>query len=146
MNGEEENVIVLRGDDHRVTDEVADVPVLREDGSDEATLPDHARLNADGTVTLPLLFPVTLEFRKGSAGDVITEQYDEFTMHRLNGADMRAISAAGAGGMAHVAIARSARVSPAKMNIAFDRMDGADINAAGQVVSFFLSAGRRTGR
>lgn len=144
MNAEGETVIKLYDNGEPAPEKA--VPVLREEGTDEATLPDHASLNDDGSVTLPLLFPVTLEFRKGSTGDVLTEQYDEFTMHRLNGADLRAISAAGAGSMAEAAIGRSARISAARMKLLFDRMDGADVNAAGQVVGFFMSSGRRTGR
>lgn len=144
MKPEGADVITLH-DNGDVADK-SDVPVLRESGTDEAKLPERAKSNDDGSVTLPLLFPVTLQFRKGSTGDIVDEQFDELKLHRLNGEDMIAIMSAGVGQSAVVSIARSARMSPAKMTILYKRMDGSDIFAVGEVVSFFLSAGRTTGR
>ena len=126
--------------------ETDDAVVVLQDGAGAEELPKQAVRNPDGSVTLPLLFPVTLRFKKGSSGDVREEQFDELLMHRLTGADMRAITAGSAGTMIVIGIARAARINEGKMSALFDKMDGADANAAAQVVSFFLGSGRPTGR
>ena len=112
--------------------------------ADTETLPKRAVRNADGTVTLTLAYPVVLKFRKGQ-GEVTEERYEQLVMHRLTGADMRAISAASRETLTTVAIARSTRLSEGKMAAVFDRMDGSDALAAGQVVSAFLGNGTTTG-
>ena len=127
------------------TAEGGEVVTLAETAAGE-TLPSHAVRNADGSVTLPLFYPVTLRFKKGTAGEIREEVFEQLVLHRLTGADMRAITAAERGSMTVVSIARSARLNEGKMNALFDRMDGADVSAAGQVVGFFLSGGRPTGR
>ena len=119
---------------------------MLQDGAGAEELPKHAIRNADGSVLLPLLYPVTLRFKKGSSGEVREEQFDELVMHRLTGADMRAITSGSAGTVIVIGIARSARINEGKMSALFDKMDGADANAAAQVVSFFLGSGRPTGR
>jgi hypothetical protein len=122
----------------------SDVVDIKED-KDQDDLPDHAVKNADGSITLPLLYPVVLKFRRPS-GDIREESLAELVLHRLTGADMRAISSSNRDGLSTVAIARSARINEAKMNAWFDRMDGADTVAAGQVVAHFLGNGPKTGR
>jgi hypothetical protein len=67
-------------------------------------------------------------------------------MRRLNGKDMTAITNAGKEKQAMTAIALSAQIPPFKFQHIFDTMDGADIQAAGAVVSHFLANGPRTGR
>lgn len=114
------------------------------DKQDDA-LPESVVKNADGSITLPLMFPVVLKFRK-PGGDIREEHLSELVLHRLTGADMRAISSSSRDGLSTVAIARSARINEAKMNAWFDRMDGADTVAAGQVVAYFLGNGTKTGR
>lgn len=106
-------------------------------------LPPHAVTQPDGSVLLPLAVPVRLKFRKG--GEVREEVTAELRLHRLTGADMRAISAASKEMVSVVAIARSARISEAKFAAIFDRMDMADIGAAGRVLEHFLGNGPRTG-
>lgn len=122
-----------------------DVVTLDEAG-DSDDLPRHAVRQADGSFHLPLMFPVTLKFRNGAGETVREESFDHLHLHRMTGADMRAISAASAGSRIVVSIARSARMSEGKMGPLFDRMDAADANAAGQVVGFLVSAGGKTGR
>jgi hypothetical protein len=137
--------IVLNDDAGEATGEDTPVVVLDEAAAADP-LPERAVRNEDGSITLPLLYPVTLKFKKASSGDVREETLEELVMRRLTGADMRAITAASNGHMVAVGIARSARIGEAKMMALFDRMDGADANAAAQVVGFFLGSGRPTGR
>ncbi len=118
------------------------VPVLAEGGGADS-LPHHAMLQADGSVKLPLLYPVTLRYRTGVDAPVREETTSELHFHRLNGADMRAVGAASADSRAVLVIARSARVGEALMHRLFDRMDAADVTAAGDVVAHFLGSGRR---
>ena len=107
-------------------------------------LPDHAVQNADGSVTLKLLYPQKLRIRKGEK--VREENYEQLTFHRLNGADQRAIAAASDSMLNVVAFSRSTRISQGIMNALFDLMDAADISAGAQVFSHFLGSGRKTGK
>ena len=109
-------------------------------------LPRGAVRLADGSVKLPLRYPVTLVYKTGADAPTKTEEYAELRFHRLLGADMRAIAAAGEDSRAIVAIARSARMREGLMHRLYDRMDGADIKAAGDVVFHFLGGGRPSGR
>ena len=95
---------------------------------------------------LPLLTPVTLRYRRSSSSETREETLAELHLHRLTGADMRAISAASKEAQAAVAIARSARISEAKFAAIYDRMDGADIGFAARVLEHFLGSGPKTGR
>jgi len=122
----------------------ADPHVVDEDAGAHDKLPTHAVLNADGSVTLPLMFKRDLQIKKG--GSVRTEPFATLVFHRLTGADQRAIASASEDMMSVVAFARSTRISQAVMNALFDKMDAADLNAGGQVLNSFLSSGRRTGR
>lgn len=107
-------------------------------------LPDNAVANADGSVTLTLLYPQTLQIRKN---DTVREtKYDKLTFHRLNGADQRAIMAASNSMLNVVAFSRSTRISQTIMNALFDKMDAADIAAGAQVFNHFLDSGRKTGK
>ena len=124
--------------------ETAEVVDIAEDKAASA-LPPRAVLNEDGSITLTLAYPVVLKFRR-ARGDIREERLDHLVLHRLTGADMRAISAASRETVSTVAIARSARMSEHKMNAFFDRMDGADVVAAGEVVGHFLDSGQKTGR
>lgn len=116
-----------------------------DDGFDPADrLPPHAVKNDDGSVALPLLYPRSLTIKKD--GKVREQLYDKLLMHRLTGADQRAIAATSDDTMPVVAIARSTRISQAVMNVLYDKLDAADIAAAGQVLNHFLASGRMTGR
>ncbi len=118
--------------------------VIDEDADGSDRLPDQATPNSDGTVTLKLLYPRTLVTKKD--GKTRERLYDSLTFHRLNGADQRAIAAAREDMMSVVAIAQSAKISLAVMNVLFDKMDAADIQNAGQVLNHFLSSGRKAGK
>lgn len=107
-------------------------------------LPKHAIPNANGSVTLPLLYPVTQKTKKN--GQIRSETFARLTFHRLNGEDQRAIAATREDLMSIVAFSRSTRISQAVMEKLFDKMDAADINAAGKVLNSFLSSGPPTGK
>jgi hypothetical protein len=120
-----------------------DVVELREDGEEEG-LPPQAVEQPDGSIRLPLKYPVTLKFKTGST--IREERFDALVFHRLNGADMRVIKAAKPEGILAVAMARSTRVHEGKMNAVYDRMDAFDTTAADLVIGHFLGAGQKTGR
>lgn len=116
------------------------------DEADATGLPKHAVVRADGSVDLPLRAPVTLKFRRGAGGEVREDTLAALHLHRLTGADMRAVSAASKDAMAPVMIARSARIPEGKFNAIYDRMDAADVGFAARVLDHFLSNGPKTGR
>ncbi len=123
--------------------DVVEMPEREAEPSDAPRLPRQAIEMADGRVRLPLRYPVTLRLRQG--GQERSEEFVELLMHRLTGADIRAITAAGDAAGA-VSLGRSARIPHAKAQALYDRMDGADIMAVVEVLGFFLPAGRPTGR
>ncbi len=125
---------------------LGDVVVVPEEGSDEAKLPKHAVMQEDGSVILPLRFPVALKYTSHAGGSPKEELYEQLHMKRLTGADMRAVSSAADGKRAVVAIARSCGIREGIMAVLYDKMDGADALAAGEVLGFFLNSGRATGR
>jgi hypothetical protein len=124
----------------------AGVVQIADDGEDPDALPPQALPQPDGSVILPLRFPVTMQFRRRSSAEVRTETTTELHFRRLRGEDLRAMMAASNETKAVVAIARSTRISEAMMKPLYDRMDGADAAAASQVVMHFLGNGRPTGR
>lgn len=145
------------GDEHLVIElhEAAD-PVLAaaaergvveiaDEATDDDGIPARAIRNEDGSITLPLLTPVTLRFRRAGTDQVREETTEQLVLHRLTGKDLRAISAAKKD-QAIIAVARSARIAEPKFNAVFDQMDGADASAAIAVAGYFLGAGQKTGR
>lgn len=137
--GEEDLIIDTTGG------EAAAVPVLHEDGA-APELPPGAVRQEDGSVVFALQYPCAITYRRQSDGAKREEELKQLHLHRLTGADMRAITAASQEKMTAVALARSARMNEAKMALFFDRMDGADAAAAMEIVSGFLGTGRKTGR
>lgn len=120
------------------------VLVVNEDGGDTDKLPASAIVNDDGSVTLPLIEPVTITHRKdGKEKSVV---YSSLTFHRLKGADIQAIAAASKEKDTVVTFARSTRMPQFVMNVLFDELDAADIVDGGKVINHFLTSGRRTGR
>ena len=143
---------IARDDDQVIILDEAHVPavpaqpadVVNLDRDEDEGLPAHAVQLEDGSVRLPLLHPVTLKFSK--AGQVREERIDHLLLHRLTGADMRTLANTAKDRVESMAIARSARMAPVKLDPIYDRMDGADVAAAGRVISHFLGAGRSAGR
>lgn len=126
-----------------VVDE-APAAVIDED-TDQAALPERAVRNADGSVTLPLLFPVSLQIRSAN-GSVRSERYAELVLCRLTGADLRAIALASKESAGAVMLARSARLRQPIMNALFDRADGGDLADAMRCIESFFGSGPTTGR
>lgn len=118
--------------------------IVNEDASELDRLPDQAILNADGTVTLSLVYPQVVSSRKDNK--IHHRDFKSLTFHRLNGGDQRAIAAASDQMQTVVAFSRSTRINQAVMNALFDKMDMADITNAGRVLNYFLTSGRKTGR
>lgn len=119
--------------------------VVREDAPAASGLPERARQNEDGSVSLTLLFPTTLRTQRG--GETIREErFEELTFHRITGADLRAISAASKESGLTVAFTRSTRLNPAIATKLFDKLDAADAGDALAIVGFFSGTGGRTGR
>ena len=145
----------LGGDDEIVNEDEGTSPAsgtpLADDVVDEDAdldpadrLPKGAVRNADGSVTLELRFPRTIKSKKG--GKISETVHDRLVFHRLTGADQRAIASASEEMMSVVAFSRSTRINQAVMNALWDKMDGADLTAGGQVINNFFASGRTTGR
>lgn len=115
--------------------------VVDENADIAGGLPARAVTNPDGSITLPLRHPVTLQI-KSSTGGVRSETYAKLTFNRLVGGDIRAIQSASKESQGAVLLARSARIREAVMAVIFDRMDAADIVDAGKIVDTFLGGGR----
>ena len=98
------------------------------------TLPEGAEQNADGSVTLTLAYPITLRTRIAGSDVVHEEPITELVLHRLSGADMRRIMATRKA-MGAMALARSSRLTPARMALIAARMDASDVSAANAVVA-----------
>lgn len=142
MSGAQDDVVDL---DEAAAAAVVDDGVVTIADGDEA-LPKGAKLLADGSVELTLEYPVVLRTREAKSGQIAEQVYDKLVMHRLTGADMRAIGAASDDTRALVAVGKSARIRDSLVRHVFDRMDGADARAASEVVGYFLDSGRKTGR
>jgi len=115
--------------------------VVDENADIAGALPARAVTNPDGSITLPLRHPVTLQI-KSSTGGVRSETYAKLTFNRLVGGDIRAIQSASKESQGAVLLARSARIREAVMAVIFDRLDAADIVDAGKIVDTFLGGGR----
>ena len=105
-------------------------------------LPECATVNADGSVTLPLMSEITFDVKKD--GKVSSVRYTELTFHRLNGAAFRAIGATSEERKPAVTFARSCRIADVIMFKIFDEMDMADIANGGKVMNHFLTSGPKT--
>lgn len=118
--------------------------IIDEDGDPRDRLPDHAVQNADGSVTLPLASPVSVTTRKD--GKIRERNYADLTFHRLNGADMRAVSATSEEMQSVMTFARSTRIPVTVMSAIYDQMDMADIADGGRILNHFFTRGRKTPR
>lgn len=123
--------------------ESRDDDIIDEDLHPHDRLPDNARMNADGSVTLALNFPVTLKTRKN--GKVKEREFRELTFHRLTGKDQKEIAEADERNLYPVSFACSTRTNKAVMNALYDRMVDIDIGNSGKVLNHFFASGRRTG-
>ena len=100
-------------------------------------LPPGATLNADGSVTLALQHPFTLQFKPIGSDQVAREEpFDFLIFRRLGGADVRKMI--GAKNAADMALALCTGLGPAKLSLVQKLMDAADEGAASEVVSELL--------
>lgn len=144
--------IDLNEDDDRVVNEDAPVPlkakldadVVDEDINPLDKLPDTAVRNANGTITLPLRYPVTIRSKKDEK--IRETRYADLTFHRLTGKDQRAIAAASDETQALVSFSQSTKINQAVMNALWDKMDLSDITNGGKVLNHFLNSGQKTGK
>lgn len=119
--------------------------VVDEDVEATGRLPPRAAAGADGTVTLPLREPVTLQIRSQARGSR-DEVFSELTFSRLTGAHMRQVMAASRETQPIVMLACATRLSQPVMNALFDKMDAADIADAAKICDHFFGSGRTAGR
>jgi hypothetical protein len=109
--------------------------VIEDEGEDKKTkLPARAVRNDDGTITLPLLAPVTLTVK--NARGTKEERYAEIVFHELSGLDLRLVAQAPAEKQTIVAMARAAKISTQRMDALFDQLKAKDVTAATAVISF----------
>lgn len=118
--------------------------IIDEDGDPRDRLPERARQNGDGSVTLPLLYPQTLTTRKD--GKVREKVYDALTFHRLRGVDQQVIASVPDEKQIAASFARSTRLPQMVMDALYAKMDLEDIADGGRVLNHFLTSGRKTGR
>jgi hypothetical protein len=95
--------------------------------------------NPDGSVTLPLEYPVTVALKNGRGGteDTIVE----LRLRRITGADIEAIAGAKPEAIPRILIPRLAGVPV----LVYDRMDLTDITRAATVIQGFSQPSPATG-
>lgn len=118
--------------------------VVDEDADPRDRLPERAIQNADGSVTLPLLYPQVVGRKKD--GKTWEDEFDALTFHRLRGADQQRIASASDAKQVSVAFSCSTRLSQMVMDKLYEKLDLEDITDAGRVLNHFLTSGRTTGR
>lgn len=152
-NSEETVITVDDAEDQAATSAVSETAIIDEapaavvdeDADIGGDFPARAVRNADGTVTLPLRFPVSLQIRSAN-GTVRTAANAELKLHRLNGADLMAISAASNAAKPVVLLARAAKMREPIARALVERMDGADMLDVTKVIDGFFGSGPTTGR
>lgn len=117
--------------------------VVDEDADLAGGLPARAVTNADGSITLPLRHPVTLQIKSSTSG-VRSDTFAKLTFGRLTGGDIRAIQSASKESQPVVMFARSTRTRDAVMAVLFDKLDAADIVDGSKIIDVFLGGGRKT--
>ena len=130
-------------DPHAPVSTEAPIPV-DDAGEDDEKLPDRAVVNDDGSITLPLLQPVTLTWRR--AGVDTSETVSSVTLRRLNGKDVREImgSTGATFTMKITGAAVRAQYNTLQWAAIYDRMDGADAMDVFLVAQRFLQSGPQT--
>lgn len=100
----------------------------------KATLPERAVRNDDGTITLPLIKPVTLTIK--NAGGQREETYSALTFREMTGLNLRMIAQAPPEKQTVVALAQATGIKQHRMDPLFDNMLARDVTAAAAVISF----------
>lgn len=125
-------------------DIVEAVDVVDADAAQTKGLPPHAKLQDDGSVLLPLHFPRSITVKRGEA--VVEDRFTAFAMRRLNGQDLRMALQAKPDVQPIILMSQSTGIKRLICEKLFDKMDLSDIDAVSQVLDFFGSNGRKTGR
>lgn len=120
-------------------------PALVIEGEDAAELPRGAVRLANGSIKLTLRYPVVLRIKSGTTGEVREDRTETLVLHRLTGEHLLAAQSSG-GQFLRTLLAKSARMSDAKMAGLLRSMDAIDASAAADVVSVFTGSGPTTGR
>lgn len=102
--------------------------------SKKVALPERAIRNDDGTITLPLIKPVTLTIK--NAGGQREETYDALTFREMTGLNLRMIAQAPPEKQTVVALAQATGIKQHRMDPLFDNMLARDVTAAAAVISF----------
>lgn len=130
--------VVVEDDRAEALELAAPAVVVETDEGDDVTpkptLPEAATKNADGTVTLKLSKPVVLTIEKN--GKRREETYDTLTFNELTGLDRRLVSQSPQEQQEVLFVARSARISSARMNAIWDRLAMRDIKRIEKVLTF----------
>lgn len=106
-----------------------------DESSEAQALPERARRNDDGTITLSLRRPVVLAVRSAS-GKTTETTYDELVFHELFGADMRAVTNAKDDQRIDVLLSRALKTSQPVARALFDKLVRKDAEDAAAVASF----------
>ncbi|WP_100965355.1 phage tail assembly protein [Bosea sp. FBZP-16] len=126
----------LVDEDESEVQEHAAVIVEDDEEAKKADLPARATLNANGTVTLKLVKPITLTISKG--GKERQEVCAELTFRELTGADLRVVAQEKDEMKRTIlTLARATGMSSPRMNVLFDRMAQRDVGGATAVISYF---------
>ena len=100
----------------------------------QASLPERAIRNDDGTVTLRLIRPVTLTIRTSSGQS--DEVYDTLTFREMTGLNLRMIAQAPPAKQTVVALSQATGIKQHRMEPLFDLMLARDVTAAAAVIGF----------
>ncbi|RUT27400.1 hypothetical protein C0V97_01120 [Asaia sp. W19] len=108
-------------------------------------LPEGARWNTDGTVTIALDEPAGITRRSGEHEDI--EQIREITCRRLRGGDMiDAVDAEGASGRQLFLLKRMTGLEDMKGELFIRALSHADYLTLVEVLGVFTRRGQKTGR
>lgn len=128
-----------------IVQEAGDAAVVNEDADAGFELPQRAKRNDDGTITLALYKTIPVIIRNSRNGER-TESYDSLTFGRLNGEAITAITNTAEASRPIVMLAKSAMISEQLMAALWKKMDGTDITAAVEIVASFFESGPKTRR
>lgn len=115
--------------------------IIDETQDDVIALPSGATRNADGSVTLKLQTPASVQI-KDASGQVRIDEYNELIFYPLNGADLRAIYATKPDMYSVMCFARSTRIKVQVMNVLYDKLNASDIIKGSSILEAFTSGGQ----
>ena len=102
-------------------------------------LPEGAKQNADGTITVTFDEPAVVRYKQNGT-ELPPRTFTEMTLRRLNGVDYRKIVAAKSTRGAEIALSRSAGVSEAMLALLYRVMAAPDLVKLRQSVNVLMDA------